>query len=269
MYCVKVDIHDYFNSIKPELLLTQLEGEISEDLHAFFTSMLKSDLAIEQGVLIHERRGAMAGTPTAPFFANIYLRDIDNYFEFFGIPYCRYADDIVFFTHFEKEAKEHLENLTAHLLEFGLEVNQEKLAIYNPGEKWEFLGFSYHNGEISISDTTKQKAKKKIKRKAKTLYREGRGTDKYDIRARKMIEAFNKKFLGVEESGDFSWARWFFPVITTSKGLEEIDQYFVQYLRYLYSGRHYKGNYKITYQHLKNLGLRSLVHEYYNYKRGN
>ena len=30
-------------------------------------------------------------------------------------------------------------------------------------------------------------------------------------------------------------------------GLHEIDEYMVQYLRYLYSGRHYKGNYAITY----------------------
>ena len=38
-----------------------------------------------------------------------------------------------------------------------------------------------------------------------------------------------------------------------------------EYLRYLYSGRHYKGNYKITYEMLKKIGYRNLVNEYYKY----
>ena len=39
----------------------------------------------------------------------------------------------------------------------------------------------------------------------------------------------------------------------------------LEYLRYLYSGRHYKGNYKITYEMLKKIGYRNLVNEYYKY----
>ena len=65
---------------------------------------------------------------------------------------------------------------------------------------------------------------------------------------------------------DFTWCRWFFPVIDTADSLKIIDEYLIEYIRYLSSGRHYKGNYRITYEHIKELGFRSLVNEYYRYK---
>ena len=65
---------------------------------------------------------------------------------------------------------------------------------------------------------------------------------------------------------EFTWCRWFFPNITTDVSLKEIDEYMQQYIRYIITGRHYKGNYRITYKQLKEWGYRSLVHEYYKYK---
>jgi len=50
-----------------------------------------------------------------------------------------------------------------------------------------------------------------------------------------------------------------------SEGFRIIDDYMQEYLRYLYSGRHYKGNYKITYEMLKKIGYHNLVNEYYKY----
>ncbi len=66
---------------------------------------------------------------------------------------------------------------------------------------------------------------------------------------------------------EFTWQRWFFPNLTTDKGLKEIDAYMQQYIRYTVTGRHYKGNYRIRYETLKEWGYRSLVHEYYSYKK--
>lgn len=64
----------------------------------------------------------------------------------------------------------------------------------------------------------------------------------------------------------FSWSRWFFPVLTTDEGLKEMDAYLIRYIRYLYKGRHYKGNYRVTYEQIKALGFRSLVNEFYKNK---
>lgn len=54
-----------------------------------------------------------------------------------------------------------------------------------------------------------------------------------------------------EETMDFTWSRWFFPNLTTDKELKIIDTYFQEYIRYTVTGRHYKGNYRISYNQLK------------------
>lgn len=135
-----------------------------------------------------------------------------------------------------------------------------------PGEPWEFLGFSYDHGKLDLSENTKRKTKAKIKRKAEALRRwqrkKGLTTDKAAIG---FIRAMNRKFYGSEDTDDFTWNRWFFPNITEDSGLKEIDAYTQQYIRYTVTGRHYKGNYRISYEQLKKWGYRSLVHEYYKF----
>ena len=72
------------------------------------------------------------------------------------------------------------------------------------------------------------------------------------------------------DDNSFTWSRWFFPNLNTDKGLKEIDTYFQEYIRYTVTGRHYKGNYRISYEQLKEWGYKSLVHEYYEaQKNGN
>ena len=78
---------------------------------------------------------------------------------------------------------------------------------------------------------------------------------------------YSAKFYDDEEERNFNWSRWFFPVLTTDRGLRELDRYFAECLRYIKSGRHYKGNYSVTYEKLKSLGYRSLVNEYYKFKK--
>ena len=55
-------------------------------------------------------------------------------------------------------------------------------------------------------------------------------------------------------------------MLTCTDGLHALDEYLVSELRYIETGRHCKANYRITYEHLKELGLRSLVNEYYKFK---
>ena len=267
-YCVKVDIHNYFNSIPAGRLVDELAAVIDDDpcLLEFLKNLLLSDEVYENGVLIKENRGAMAGCPLSPFFANIYLKELDEYFEKQDIPYYRYSDDIVFFADTEEDAGFYKNKLTEIITKRELEINPKKCTVTKPGESWDFLGFGYVNGKIDLSKVTKEKIKGKIKRKAKALYRWRNKKDiSYDKAAKALIKHFNYKFYDDTREGDFSWSRWFFPALTTTNGLKEIDDYFIEYIRYLYSGRHYKGNYKFKYEEIKKLGFRSLVNEYYKF----
>lgn len=268
LYCFKADISNYFNSISIELLLEKLEflKHRDEKLYHLFERILKQEQVWENGVLIKDSHGAMAGTPISPFFANVYLKDVDSWFFKKNIPYYRYSDDILIFAGNEKQLEERKKYFYELIESHKLTINPDKVTFSKPGEPWEFLGFSYDHGKLDLSENTKRKTKTKIKRKAEALRRwqrkKGLTTDKAAIG---FIRAMNRKFYGSEDTDDFTWNRWFFPNITEDSGLKEIDAYTQQYIRYTVTGRHYKGNYRISYEQLKEWGYRSLVHEYYKF----
>lgn len=269
-YTLKLDISNYFNSMPVSGMISVLKEVITDDepLLGFLCDLLSVNKAISEGEIIEESRGAMAGVPISAFMANIYLLSLDKEFESLGIPYFRYSDDIIIFAKSEQEREKCKELVERRIAEKGLELNPSKIALTNPGEPWEFLGFEYLDGRIDLSHVTIEKMKSKIKRKCKALYRwRMKKNLSFDHAAKVVIRIFNRKFYDVDEEYDFTWSRWFFPVLTTDVGLHKLDKYFVNELRYIYSGRHYKGNYAVTYEHLKNdLGYRSLVNEFYKFK---
>lgn len=267
-YCLKVDISNYFNSIQIEWLLEKLKfvRRTDEPLYHLFEHILREERVYQEGKPVREEHGAMAGIPLAPFFANVYLMEIDDFFAREGIGYFRYSDDILIFADNMQQLLRYQEELYRRLAEHGLKINSEKEHISMPGEEWEFLGFCYRKGEIDLSQNTLRKIKSKIKRKADALRRwqrkKGLDSEKAAIG---FIRAMNRKFYGEGNEEDFTWSRWFFPNLTTDEGLRRIDAYMQQYIRYTVTGRHYKGNYRIRYETLKEWGYRSLVHEYYKY----
>ncbi len=274
MYCLKVDISNYFNSICVEKLLEKLAFVREQDEKAYevFERILSREQVWENGRLVQDRHGAMAGTPVSPFFANVYLRDMDAHFQGQGILYFRYSDDILIFADTESLLSLYQTQLYRMLDELSLSVNPEKLHVSRPGQPWEFLGFGYRNGEIGLSEMTIKKTKAKIRRKTETLRRwqrkKGLSGDKAAIG---LIRAMNQKFYGArkpseefQEVSAFTWSRWFLPNLTVDTDLKEIDTYFQEYIRYAVTGRHYKGNYRIRYEQLKAWGYRSLVHEFYS-----
>lgn len=270
-YCLKVDISNYFNSIDVEKLLTRLSFVKERDsaLYELFAHILREDRVLEDAHIIRERHGAMAGTPISPFFANVYLRDTDCYFNDNNVTYFRYSDDILLFADSKEELAEYESILCSQIQELGLHLNPDKVHTAAPGEPWEFLGFCYRKGEIDLSDNTLRKTKAKIKRKAEALRRwqrkKGLAPEKAAIG---LIHAMNRKFYGHSGADDdFTWSRWFFPCLTVDTGLKELDAYFLQYIRYAVTGRHYKGNFRIRYQTVKDWGYQSLVHAYYESRK--
>ncbi|MBR0386058.1 MAG: hypothetical protein IJI05_05890, partial [Erysipelotrichaceae bacterium] len=70
-----------------------------------------------------------------------------------------------------------------------------------------------------------------------------------------------------DDADELTWSRWCFPLLTTDRGLKEIDGDLLDYIRYLYSGRHYKGNYIVKYDDIKSMGYHSLVHEFHHFRK--
>ncbi len=269
-YCLKVDISNYFNSINVPLLLTKLSFLKEEDakLYAFLEKLLMVNKALlpeeDGGIVLEENRGAMAGIPISPFLANVYMTDVDECFQKEGAVYFRYSDDILVFADSYEELKEYQQLLYQKIEEHHLKLNPAKVHISKPGEAFEFLGFRFWKNTVDLSDSTLLKMKGKIKRKAHALRRwQERKKVPGERAAKGFIKAMNRKFFDAGDGTEFSWSRWFFPCLTTDIRLKEIDSYMQQYIRFCVTGRHYKGNYRISYEQMKQWGYRSLVHEYY------
>ena len=270
MWAYKLDIHDYFNSIDIDLLLPMLKTMLADDpfLYRFFEKLLTTNLALCNGQVIEEKHGVMAGTPTAPFLADVFLKDVDRYYYNKGVVYARYSDDIIMFAHDFDTLQQYKDQMCHFLAQYHLEVNPDKEKIYSPEEAYEFLGFKCHGHDIDISETTKKKMKGKISRKARALWRWSNKNHIEPEKAMKgLINYFNRKFFESDDPEILTWSRWFFPVINQTDGLKEIDHYLQQNIRFLSTGKHNKSNYRVDYEKLKKLGYKSLVNEYYKYKQ--
>ncbi|MBP5714649.1 MAG: hypothetical protein J6X07_08140 [Prevotella sp.] len=266
MWAYKLDIHDYFNSISIDILLPMLEEMLADDqpLYRFFEKMLTDNRVVSGGETIAERHGVMAGVPTAPFLADVYLKEVDRYFHDAHVIYARYSDDIIIFAPDHETLMAYKAQIAESLTKYRLEVNPDKEKIYSPDDAYEFLGFRCHARDIDISEATKKKMKGKIKRATKSLMRWRIRNHMEPEKAMKgLINHFNRVFFESDDTETLTWARWFFPVINQTEGLKEIDHYLQQNIRYLGTGKHNKSNYKTDYAQLKQMGYKSLVNAYY------
>lgn len=268
LFGYKADISNYFNSVDVGLLLPELQKDLDADVFALMSRLLTDDRAIFRGELMHEMKGAMAGVPFSPFIANYYLKDMDRHFLDEHVMYLRYADDILLFANTKEELDDAVDYLHRFLESKHLHMNPEKEKFISPGENFDFLGFSFKDRVIDLSAHSVEKIKGKIRRKARALRRwylkKGLPADKALVA---MNKAFNTKFYGKTRE-ELSWEYWYFPHINTAESLKVVDAYMQQMQRYIVTGRHNKMNYKrCDYEHLKQCGYRSLVAEYYAFRK--
>lgn len=269
MYCYKADIHDYFNSIDTSRLIAQLAPLLADDpaMLGFLSGLLLCDEAVYNGALISERRGAMAGMPISPFLANLYLSELDRHFYKLRVPYARYSDDIILFAPTRGELDSHIAYLSDTVSSLGLALNEKKVALTLPGEPWVFLGVEYAGGKLDLSPATKQKLKGKLSRQSRSIYRWKcrKGADA-ERAMRAFARAQARRFFDNPIASELTWTRWFFPLISSDAGLKELDGYIRQCMRYTATGNHSAANYRIPHEKLRELGLISLVNEYYRYR---
>ena len=269
-YAYKVDVSNYFNSVDLKVLLPELESVLSDDpkLCAFLKSLLTERFVSENGRIVAEEKGIMAGTPLSSFYANLFLRDLDRRFESRAVLYARYSDDVIVFADTGEEAERHAAFIRSFLKERGLSVNPAKEDFFTPETGFTFLGFSYRDGAIDVAPATIRKLKDKMRRKARALerWRARNGLDRTRS-AKAFIRVFNRKLMESSPDNELSWSRWFFSVINRTEGLRTIDRFAADEVRYLLTGKRTKGRFNARYEDLKAIGFRSLVHAYYAFEK--
>ena len=269
-YIVKADVSNYVGSIVPELIIPRLEKLWPDDtalLDLMKFILLRRECIERDGSVVKCEPGGLGGIPLSNYFMNVYLMELDEYFEPRSPLYCRYSDDLIIFASSREEAEEYIAFFHKVLREKNLGANPDKTCLIEPGGDVEILGFTLSNGRMGISDHAKRKIMRKIRICARKLIRMKRYEGISDKEAaRKMVYCCNLMFFGGDGGNEMTWSRWLFPVINDASSLVELDRYTQDAIRYVITGTMADKRYRIGYQQLKDLGYRSLVHAYYHFE---
>jgi RNA-directed DNA polymerase len=264
MHCLHLDVRDFFNSIPIESLLASLPSTISADepLHRLLATMLRDQRVVSgDEVIVDTHKGVMAGTPLAPLLSNLYLRPLDDAVEQAGVPFLRYADDMVVFGT-EQEVLGHGAEIAKQLAGLGLALNPRKTRLSAAGEPWEFLGLRYNRGAIDLAGNSVGKLRRRVRRIARRASRR-------EDPARLAVRRLNRRLYGIGgRSTDFTWASWFFPLLTVDATLHKIDRLIQEQLRFAVTRVHSRRNFRdVPYEDLRGVGYLPLVSAYRAYRR--
>jgi len=179
---IDVDLSRYFDTIRHSILLDKIAQRIQDPqvLHL-----------VKQIIKVGGTIGVPQGGPFSPLAANIYLNEVDWYFDaircktaqggYEAVNYHRFADDIVITLsgHHTKRgwAERALQRLQEQFALIGVELNQEKTTVVNTlqGGAFGFLGFDLRRvrkrkGEdYFILMTPKKKARQAVKAKVRDI----------------------------------------------------------------------------------------------------
>ncbi len=171
-YAVSLDLSKYFDTLNHELLLNILRRNVKDErVIQWIKRYLKSGV-MEDGVIVDTEEGSPQGGNLSPLLANVYLNEFDQEFQKRGVPFVRYADDIVLLAKSERAAKRLLETSTNYLEgELRLTVNRDKSRVVSVFaiRNFKFLGFALGRNGRGIYVRVHSKSWKKFKAKLKEL----------------------------------------------------------------------------------------------------
>lgn len=168
-WVVDADIKKYFDSIDHEVLMEEVEKEVSDGrVLDLIRSYLKQSITDELKMWEPEG-GTPQGAVISPLLANVYLHPIDEAMRARGYQVVRYADDLVILCRSKAEAQEALTYLRKLLEERKLRLNTEKTHIVDATQKggFDFLGYHFERGYRWPRKKSDKKLRDAIKAKTK------------------------------------------------------------------------------------------------------
>lgn len=171
-YAVSLDLSKYFDTLNHEMLLNILRRDVKDErVIQWIKRYLKSGV-MEDGVVMDTEEGSPQGGNLSPLLANVYLNEFDQEFQKRGVPFVRYADDIVLLAKSERAAKRLLETSTNYLEgKLKLSINKDKSHVVSVFaiRNFKFLGFVLGRNGNGIYVRVHPKSWKKFKSKLKEL----------------------------------------------------------------------------------------------------
>jgi RNA-directed DNA polymerase len=260
-----LDLSRYFDTIRHSVLLEKIAQRIQDPqvLHL-----------VKQIIKVGGKVGVPQGGPFSPLAANIYLNEVDWFFDaarrktaegaYEAVNYHRFADDIVITIsgHHTKRgwAERALQRIREQFALIGVELNQEKTKVVDvlQGEAFGFLGFDLRrvrkrNGEgYFVLMTPKKKARKAVKAKIRDIIGRGGATPMPDL-----VKQINATLAG--------WVNYF-RVGNSSRAFSEVRDYVEMKVRTLLTRRKRRRKSSVGWRRWSNEYLYDVLGLYWDWK---
>jgi group II intron reverse transcriptase/maturase len=262
---IDVDLSRYFDTIRHSVLLDKIAKRIQDPqvMHL-----------VKQIIKVGGKTGVPQGGPFSPLAANIYLNEVDWFFDairrktaegdYEAVNYHRFADDIVITLsgHHTKRgwAERALQRLQEQFALIGVELNPEKTKLVNTlkGEAFGSLGFDLRRVRKRGGDgyfilmTPKKKARRAVKAKIRDIIARGGATPATDL-----VKQINATLAG--------WANYF-RVGNASRAFSEVRDYVEMKFRTLLTRRKRRRKSSVGWRRWSNEYLYEVLGLYWDWK---
>src|SRR5229473_247985 len=262
---IDVDLSRYFDTIRHSVLLDKIAKRIQDPQVMYL---------VKQITQAGGKIGVPQGGPFSPLAANIYLNEVDWFFDairsktaegdYEAVNYHRFADDIVITVsghHTNRGwAERALQRLQEQFALIGVELNREKTKLVNTlkGEAFGFLGFDLRRVRKESGDgyfilmTPKKKARKAVKAKVRDIIARGGATP-----ASELVKRINATLAG--------WVNYF-RVGNASRAFSEVRDYVEMKVRTLLTRRKRRRKSSVGWQRWSNEYLYDVLGLYWDWK---
>lgn len=160
-YVLKLDVQRYFPSINQQILLEQLKDVIDDK-----SLMQVLEKIVRQYHSHIPNTGMAIGNLTSQFFANWYLKGIDEYIINQGFSaYLRYVDDLFIFADNKATLWRLKFGIESQLIQLKLELHQHQAVICRTTEKVPVLGYQISRHKRWLQSANGKKAQRNIRHK--------------------------------------------------------------------------------------------------------
>jgi len=152
VYVYRLDIENFFESISHHKLLSLLEQRIGDEKLRLLIALFLKNGSFQRYRYIEHFEGIHQGDPLSPLLANLYLNQLDWFWENNKVGFVRFADDSVLFAHSEKELDHTVQMTKRFLSTLSLLPNPNKSKkAHVIKEGFDFLGVNFKGFEVTIA----------------------------------------------------------------------------------------------------------------------
>lgn len=253
-YVLIGDISDYCDNIDKEILKQKIKAVNFDEQTNKLINLYIDNQYSEGGQIKKLNIGLVHGQPLISVFYNIYVDDIDKKIGKMVSLYRRVGDDFILIDKNLEKINKAKELLVSELIKNKIPENKQKIKVQKASEPFNFLGYKFSNGKISISDSSRKKILHRWKKRFK--YRK----NWTDFKKQKFIESqIYKKNPVINE---FLEIIKHYSQADNQKQFKELSNYFFKCITIFYYGKHSSRKQRLTIEKTKKLKIPS-IHDFY------